>query len=129
VADHVPKKGFVNKGLLDATNRAGMGHKNPSLIEGTETSLTNDRSGFINLGRVSGVVSVIIIAVVTLLILAALAPTFLSAVNDTVHAVEDADTGNTTANTLLSVFGLLIAFAGLFAIVALVMRAVRIGKG
>ena len=98
-------------------------------VEPSETGFSKDQNGFINIGSVTGVVSAVVIAIVVLLILAALADDFITAIADVVGAVEGGTTNNTTADALLPVFGLLIALAGVFAIVALVMRATKIRGG
>lgn len=99
--------------------KANQASKGPSEFQKNE-------SGFINLGSVTGVVSAVVLAIVVLLVLAALADDFITAVADVVFAVEGGTTNNTTADALLPVFGLLIALAGIFAIVALVMRATHL---
>lgn len=84
-----------------------------------------DESGFINMGSITGILTVVIVGIVILLILAALAPTYLTAVADLVNALESGTTNNTTADSLLPVFGLLIALGGVFALVAYAFLAYR----
>lgn len=87
--------------------------------------LRTDESGFINMGTITGILTVVVVGIVVLLILAALAPTFITAVADLVFALESGSTNNTTADTLLPVFGLLIALGGVFAIVGYAFLAYR----
>lgn len=97
----------------------------------SNTKKEPDERGLINLGGVLGIAGVIIGAVVSIILIAALLPTFLDAVSDVTGAFNDANTttGDDTADSLLPIFGLLVAFAGLFAIVGLVFLAVRLRRG
>lgn len=90
-----------------------------------------DRAGAINTGALLAIVTVIIGAVVGLSLIAALAPTYMSSLASFVGVFTDANatTGDATADALLPVFGLLMAFVGLFAIVGLGIIAVRLRKG
>ena len=90
-----------------------------------------DERGLINLGGVLGIAGIIIGAVVAIILIAALIPTYLGGVADVVDVFNDANTttGDATADSLLTVFGLLVAFAGLFAIVGLVFLAVKLRRG
>src|SRR5688500_1056872 len=88
-------------------------------------SFLADRKAFINMGSITGILTVVIVGIVILLILAALAPTYLTAVADLVNALESGTTNNTTADSLLPVFGLLIALGGVFALVAYAFLAYR----
>ena len=90
-----------------------------------KSKLSDDESGFINLGSVTGILSVVILGIVILLILAALAPTYLTAVADLVGAMEAGTTNNTAADSLLPVFGLLVALGGVFALVGYAFLAYR----
>jgi hypothetical protein len=74
------------------------------------------------------IVAVVIGAVVGLSVLAALLPTFFTSLGDigAVFTDPSTTTGNTDADALLPVFGLLIAFAGLFAIVGLALLVVKV---
>lgn len=85
----------------------------------------SNESGFINLGSITGILTVVIVGIVILLILAALAPTYLTAVADLVNALESGTTNNTAADSLLPVFGLLVALGGVFALVAFAFLAYR----
>lgn len=84
-----------------------------------------DARGFINMGTITGILTTVVVGIVILLIVAALAPTFITAVADLVNAVENTTFNNTTADSLRSVFGLLIALGGLFAIVAFAFLAYK----
>jgi len=90
-----------------------------------KSKLSDDESGFINLGSVTGILSVVILGIVILLILAALAPTYITALADLVQAMESGSTNNTTADRLLPVFGLLVALGGVFALVGYAFLAYR----
>ncbi len=77
------------------------------------------------------IAGIIIGAVVSMILIAALLPEYLGAVADVTGEFNNntTTTGDATADTLLPVFGLLVAFAGLFAIVGLVFLAVKLRKG
>jgi len=90
-----------------------------------KSKLSDDESGFINLGSVTGILTVVIIGIVILLILAALAPTYITAIGDLVQAMQSGTTNNTTADSLLPVFGLLVALGGVFALVGYAFLAYR----
>lgn len=82
----------------------------------------------LNLNGVLVIVAVIIGAVVGLQVLAALLPTYFSGLQSAVGTLSTSTTGNTSANALMSTFGLLAAFAGVFAIVGLVLLVVKLRK-
>lgn len=90
--------------------------------------LRKDEEGSLNTNGALVIVAVVIGAVVGLSVLAALMPTFFGSLADIGGVFTDANTttGNTDADALLPVFGLLVAFAGLFAIVGLAILVVRI---
>lgn len=71
---------------------------------------------------------VVIGAVVLLAIIAALMPTWFGSLESIGTNFTDpgTTTGNTDADALLPIFGLLVAFAGIFAIVGLIVAAVRL---
>jgi hypothetical protein len=98
----------------------------------------HDRAGFarneegaLNMGPAFTILGIIIGAVVVLAVIAALLPTWLDSVADVVTNFTDpaATVGDATADSLLPIFGLLIAFGGLFAIVALVFVAFKRSRG
>lgn len=109
--------GFASMQQLKAADK-------PEPRKGLRSFLT-DRTAFINMGSITGILTAVIVGIVVLLILAALAPTFITAVADLVNAVENTSFNNTTADSLRSVFGLLIALGGLFALVAYAFIAYR----
>lgn len=78
------------------------------------------------------IVGVVIGAVVTLAILAAVAPMWFTSLADIGGVFSDpsTSTGNADADALLPTFGLLVAFGGLFAIVGLVLIGIKLkGSG
>lgn len=87
-----------------------------------------DEDGIINLGGVLSIAIVILVAVVGMLLLAALAPTYLDAGASLAGTFSNnsTTTGNDDADELLPIFSLLIAFAVLFAIVGLVFAVVKL---
>jgi hypothetical protein len=92
---------------------------------GATRSFVGDARGFINMGSITGILTAVVVGIVVLLIVAALAPTFISAVADLVTALEGGSTNNTTADTLLPVFGLIVALGGVFAIVGYAFLAYK----
>jgi hypothetical protein len=88
-----------------------------------------------NLSSIGGfaltIAAVIVGAVVALILISTLFPTYSGAVKNLSSNVTTADWGNTTANALGPVFGLLISLGGLFAIVGLAFLAYKLkhGKG
>lgn len=86
--------------------------------------------GSLSINAGLSIVGVIIGAVVSIAILAALAPTYFTSLGDIGGVFTDPSTttGNTDADALLPVFGLLVAFGGLFAIVGLIMLGVKLNK-
>lgn len=74
------------------------------------------------------VIGTIIGAVVAIAIVAALFPTYMGSLASLGDTFNDPNTttGDATADTLLPVFGLLIAFGGLFAIVGIVLLAIKL---
>lgn len=75
------------------------------------------------------IVFTIVGAVVVLSLVAALAPTFFTAVGDTVTALTDAETNNTVANTILGVMTIVVALVLALGFIALILRATKIGGG
>lgn len=90
-----------------------------------------ENAGALNTGGALVIVSVVIGAVVGLSVLGALLPTFFTSLADIggVFTNPSTTTGNSDADALLPVFGLLIAFAGLFAIIGLALLVVHVRKG
>lgn len=90
-----------------------------------------DEDGTLSTQGALVIVAVVIGAVVGLSVLAALLPTFFGSLGDIggVFSDENTTTGNADADALLPVFGLLIAFAGLFAIVGLALLVVKVKSG
>jgi hypothetical protein len=69
-------------------------------------------------------------AVVSVLVLAALAPTFFTAIGDLAGAFESADVNSTVGNSIAnSVFPIMISLAGVFAIAGLAFAAYKFRKG
>lgn len=93
--------------------------------------LATDEAGEVNINFGLTIIGVIIGAVVAIAIVAALFPTYMTSLASLGTTFNDPNTttGDATADTLLPVFALLIAFAGLFAIVGIVLLAVKLKKG
>jgi hypothetical protein len=89
----------------------------------------HDEAAVIELGPLLSTAAIIVGAVVAIILVAALLPTYLGAITDASDALENGTTGNDTADSLLPIFGLLVAFGGLFAIVGLIFLAIRLKKG
>lgn len=100
-----------------------------SLTAGQRTRRMDD-AGAVSLSSLGGfalsIVAVVIGAVVALVVIASLFPTYAGAVKNLSQNVTNADFGNATANSLLSPFALLISLGGLFAIVGLAFLAYSI---
>lgn len=95
------------------------------VLRGAPKAFVRNVDAFINMGTITGVLGAIIVGIVLLLVVAALAPTFITAVADLVSAIENNTFNNTTADGLRTVFGLIIAIGGLFALVAYAFIAYR----
>lgn len=106
--------------------RAMLAHRRQEAVNAPV--LAKDEAGALNTGAALTIVAVVIGAVVGLSVLAALLPTFFGSLGDIGGVFTDANTttGNDDADALLPVFGLLIAFGGLFAIVGLALLVVSI---
>lgn len=91
-------------------------------------TIADDDAGSLSMTGGLTIVGVIIGAVVSIAILAALAPTYFASLGDIGAVFTDANTttGNDDADALLPVFGLLVAFGGLFAIVGLVLLGIKL---
>lgn len=79
-------------------------------------------------GNALAVAGVIIGAVVGLLLISSLFPTYSSAVKNLSANMTSSDWGNTTANAIAPTFGMLIALGGLFAIVGVAFVAYNLAK-
>lgn len=92
---------------------------------------SQDKAGELSLTSSLVIVVVIITAVVALSLLAALSPTFLRSIAGIVNVFSSGNytTGDATADNVMPVFGTLIAFLGLFALVGLVFAVVQIKHG
>lgn len=108
---------------------AGVQNRNGRFTR-LRSAFRGDISGALNTSGALIIVAVIIGAVVGLAVLAALVPTFFGSLADigAVFTDPSTTTGNSDADALLPVFGLLIAFGGLFAIVGLALLVVAIKK-
>jgi hypothetical protein len=90
----------------------------------------NDKANVSSIGTLAlGIVVIIVGAVVGLIVLSTLFPTYSGAVANLSENVTTADWGNETANALGPVFGLLIALGGLFAIIGLAFLAYKLKRG
>jgi hypothetical protein len=97
-------------------------------LRAMRSRMRKDDSAVLNLGPILSIAAIIIGAVVALVLIAALLPTYLGAGADVVEAFNNdtTTTGDATADSLLPIFGLITAFAVLFAIVGLVFLSVRL---
>lgn len=90
-------------------------------------SLARNDAAEAGFGHIVGVAltvaAIIIGAVVAIIILATLFPTYSGAVGNLSTNFTNANWGNSTANSLSPVFGLLIALLGMFAIIGLAFLA------
>lgn len=109
---------------------ASRGESLRSRLSGAMRRLRREDDGAMNANAALGIVGVIIGAVVGITVLAALAPTYFTSLSDMTSVFTDVNTstGNADADALLPVFSLLAAFAGLFAIVGLVIYTVKLRK-
>lgn len=106
-------------------------HSMRGRVQSQKEAFAKEESGILNVNFALGIVGVFIVAVVGMAVVAALMPTYFSSLSDVGNTFTDANTttGNTDADALLPIFGLLVAFAGLFAIVGLVILVVRLKRG
>lgn len=110
-----------------ASRREALAQKRMEAVR----SFDDDTNGFLEASGLLAIVVVIIVAVVALALLAALSPTFLESVAGIVNVFISGNytTGDATADNVMPVFGTLIAFLGLFALVGLVFAAVQLRRG
>lgn len=105
-------------GTNHSTRRAGYRPMNDTAA----TSLSG-------IGAVAlSVAAVIIGAVVSLILLSALFPSYSGAVGNLSENVSTADWGDDTANSISPVFGMLVALGGLFAVIGLAFVAYKLNK-
>ena len=83
----------------------------------------------LNMSLGLSILTTIIIAVVGASILAALLPTYLASVGSVSENFTNGDVGNADVNTVLPVFGLFVAFAGVFAVIGLALLVFRARRG
>lgn len=79
----------------------------------------------LNLNKPLAVIGVVLAAVIGLLVLSALLPTLFSATASITENVTTGDVGNATANSLLSVFGLVVPLVIIVGIIGLVILVAR----
>lgn len=101
-----------------------------ALVAGDMERFRRDVRAMINLSGPMAIISVIIGGFVLLIIIAALLPTFFTGLADTNAALTDPNTttGDATADSLLTVFPILIGLAGLFFIIGLIFLAFKARK-
>ncbi len=89
-----------------------------------------DARAQLNVQSALGIAAGVITAVVAVVVVAALAPTYFTELASLTGTFNDVNTttGDTTADGLLPIFGLLIAFGGLFAIVGLALVIVKVAR-
>jgi hypothetical protein len=97
-----------------------------------EASFVNDTDGSfsLNLNPVWVTLAIVLTAVISIVVLAALAPVYFDALASLVGVFTDPSTttNDTTADALLPVFGIILAIGGLAAIVMLAVAAYRIQR-
>lgn len=115
--------------MTQAAHTAVLASRNG--LKGAFDGFSRDVAGALQISQGLGIAGAIIGAVVGISILAALIPTWFGSLASIGENLTDpgTTTGNTDADALLPVFGLLIAFAGIFAIVGLVVAVVRMRRG
>lgn len=94
----------------------------------SHSDFMRDVRGELNISKFLAIAVIVIGAVVGIRVLGALLPSYFSGLQSTVGTLSSATTGNTDANSLMPTFGLLAAFAGVFAIVGLIIFVVRVRK-
>lgn len=88
--------------------------------------LRHDSRAVFSVGAALTVAGIVLVSVITVLILAALSPTFFNATGDLAENFSTADVGDSTANDIANnVFPLIIALSGVFAIAGLAFLAFR----
>jgi hypothetical protein len=107
-------------GPLKSAFQEAKARKNTMLAKFAE-----DHTGFVTLGPIMNIVGVILIVIISVLILAALAPTFFEAVGNLTAAFLNADLGSPLANTIAGIVAILVPLALLFGFAFLVFRAAK----
>lgn len=99
------------------------------LIGHEKRKFARNLDGFMNMGVFIGIITVILVALVSLLIIAELAPDYFTAIADLVNIFETSTTNNTTADRILRVLAIVVALGGVFGLVGLIFLAYRKVKG
>lgn len=81
----------------------------------------------VSLGPVLSVVGIVLGAIISILVLAALAPDFFAAVGSIVENLSTADLGSPLANTIAGIIAILVPLVLLFGFVALIFKASKLG--
>lgn len=112
------------RAIIEARQEAAR--ENPTI----HTDMTrHPEGGAINISSALTIVGVVIGAVVSLVVLAALAPTWFDATSDLVDNFTTADVGDATANSIANtVFPLVLGLLGVFALAGLAFAAMRLRK-
>lgn len=82
----------------------------------------------LNLSKPLAIVGVVIAAVLGLTILSALLPTLFDSTASITQNITTGDVGNTTANSLLAVFGLIVPLVIIVGIIGLVFLVAKFKK-
>lgn len=93
-----------------------------------EKSPTMGTLAFVSLTPIVAIIGVVLVVIIVVLVLAALAPTFFQAVADITGALLSADLNSTLANTIAGIVAILVPLVLLFAFVALIFRATKMGN-
>jgi hypothetical protein len=102
-----------------------LGSKPDELAEAARSgrSFKEDENGFIDLGEVNKAFTGVLKIVIILTIVGATIGLLITSIADIVHTITTETTNNTTVDLLRPILGLIVAFAGLFAIVKRVFAA------
>lgn len=93
------------------------------------TKWAKDTGGFVSLQPVLAIVGIVLSVILAVLILAALAPTFFTAVADLTGAFVNADTNSTLANTILGIIAIIVPLVLIFGFIGLIIYAARFRRG
>lgn len=85
----------------------------------------SDSQALVSIGPALAIVGVVLATLISVLILAALAPDFFAGVADITGVLTTADLNNTLANTIAGIVAILVPLVLLFAFVGLIFKAAK----